>query len=142
MTAPPPDPEPTATPTQASPHVGIFWRVRDATGAPHLAVDITPLAAAEPYGDFLTHPRGHHEVWTDWRRRGSRFLTGQGWPLTILSAEYEDHPRGRVVLHRPTKTFWLYADRRLQGADDIAAIKAALGLTTARCLVKSDDHYR
>ena len=29
-----------------------------------LLIDATPLAEAEPCGDFLTHPRGHYEVWS------------------------------------------------------------------------------
>jgi len=34
-----------------------------------LLIDSTSLAEAEPYGDFLTHPRGHYEVWSRWQRR-------------------------------------------------------------------------
>ena len=127
-------------PTDA--HVGIFWQVPDAAGAPCLVVDSEPLVRAEPYGDFLTHARGHYDVWSGWQRRGARFLKASGWPLAILTTEYENHPRGRVVLHLPTNTFWIYTDRRLQTAATIAQIKSALGLTLESCLVKSDAHYR
>ena len=35
-----------------------------------LFIDSASLAEAEPYGDFLTHPRGHlQEVWSHWQRR-------------------------------------------------------------------------
>jgi len=129
-------------PGPAAAHVGIFWQVPDAAGEPRLLVDAEPLLAAEPYGDFLTHPRGHYDVWTNWQRRGIPFLKAQGWPLTILTYEYETFPRGRVVLHVPANTFWIYADRRLQTPTSIAEIKSALGLADETCLIKSDDHYR
>jgi hypothetical protein len=124
------------------PHVGIFWQVLDAAGTPHLVFDAEPLTTAEPYGDFLTHPRGHYDVWAQWRRRGSRFLTAHHWPLTILTTEYDEHPRGRVVLHILTNTFWIYADHRLQHRTILTQIKAAIGLTSEHSLIKSDDHYR
>lgn len=44
-------------------HVGIVWGVREGSGPLALVLDRTPLVAAESYGDRLTHPRGHHEVW-------------------------------------------------------------------------------
>jgi hypothetical protein len=139
MTAPTPA-VPPATPPD--PHVGIFWQVPDAAGAPHLVVDTEPLLKAETYGDFLTHPRGHYEVWTRWQRLGPRFLQPRGWPLTILTTEYETHPRGRVVLYVPANTFWIYVDRRLQRRATIAQLKTALGLTRETCVVKSDAHYQ
>jgi hypothetical protein len=134
--------EPPPPHRSSEPHVGIFWQVHDAAGNPHLVFDAEPLATAEPYGDFLTHPRGHHDVWALWRRRGSRFLAARHWPLTILTTEYDAHPRGRVVLHIPANAFWLYADRRLQHPAFIAAVETTLGLAAEQCLVKSDDHYR
>jgi len=50
-------------PRQSSPAVGIVWGVRDGNGPRRIVIDGTPLGKAEPYGDFLTHPRGHYEVW-------------------------------------------------------------------------------
>ena len=50
-----------AIPDDAS--VGIVWGVRDVGGLLLLVTDRTSLAEAERYGDFLTHPRGHHDVW-------------------------------------------------------------------------------
>ncbi len=125
----------------AVPHVGIFWRVPDSVGAPCLLTDTEPLARAETYGDFLTHPRGHFDVWTRWRRLGTGWLKARGWPFAVLTHEYEAFPRGRVVFHVPTGVFWIYADRRLQRAMDIGQVKAGLGLTDQTCLVKSDSHY-
>lgn len=129
-------------PRSAEPRVGIFWSVPDAPGDTRLLTDTETLSSAEPYGDFLTHPRGHHEVWTGWRRLGTGWLKARGWPFAVLTHEYEDFPRGRVEFHVPTGAFWIYVDARLQRPADIARIKAALGLVGETCLVKSDSHYR
>jgi hypothetical protein len=64
------------------PHVGIFWLI---SGKP--LIDSTPLGEAERYGDFLTHPRGHAEVWKQYQRNG----------IVSQEIEYEEPPRGRVM---------------------------------------------
>lgn len=46
-----------------APSVGISWRVADGFGNHRLVADAARLSKAEPYGDCLTHHRGHHEVW-------------------------------------------------------------------------------
>jgi hypothetical protein len=122
------------------PHVGIFWWAPEGPGV--LVTDRTPLTEAEPYGDFLTHPAGHFEVWEDWRRLGVLGLRRRRLPPAIASTEYETFPRGRIVFHGPTQTFWIYADGRLQVPAVIKEIKAAFGLNDANSVVKSDSHYR
>ena len=64
----------------ALPCVGIVWGVPDGRGPLRLISDRTLLAAAETYGDHLTHPRGHHEVWEGWRRLGPAGLARPGRP--------------------------------------------------------------
>ena len=120
--------------------VGIFWWAPEGSGV--LVTDRTPLSAAELYGDFLTHPAGHFDVWETWRRLGVHGLRRRGLPGLIASTEYETFPRGRIVFHAPTRTFWIYADRRLQRPAIIAQIKTAFGLEAAEAIVKSDSHYR
>jgi hypothetical protein len=44
--------------TKKEPSVGIFWLVGGS-----LIIDSTPLSEAEQYGDHLTQPRSHLEVW-------------------------------------------------------------------------------
>ena len=105
-------------------------------------IDATTLAEAETYGEFLTHPRGHYDVWEAWRQRSAVWLAGQGLPPAIKWHEYEDCPRGRVVCHRPSGLFTIYADRALQGRDMVAGIVEAFGLTEARREVRGDLHYR
>jgi hypothetical protein len=76
--------------------VGIFWVV---SGNP--LIDSTTLNEAEAYGDYLTHSRGHAEVWEAFQRAG-------GVPREV---EYEEFPRGRVMYNRKTKRFTLLADK-------------------------------
>ena len=100
-------------------HVGIFWAMPRA-GTRQLITRMTCLAEAEPYGDFLTHPEGHAEVWDAWQALGSR---------------------GRVVFHRPGRRFTAYADRKLHGSAKTARIRAAFGLPDGLRLA-ADPHYR
>ena len=124
------------------PCVGIVWGVRDGAGPLRLVTDCTPLAEAEPYGDFLTHPRGHHEVWEAWRRLGPAALARRGLPTLVAWHEYEHFPRGRVVFDTGRDRFILYADRRLQAPAILRRILDAFGLDAAQCDVRADPHYR
>jgi hypothetical protein len=79
-----------------------------------LLIDSTSLAEAEPYGDFLTHPRGHYEVWSRWQRRRAAPQATQSVYQAIACHEYEDFPRGRIIHEIKCGRFIVYADRRLQ----------------------------
>jgi hypothetical protein len=107
-----------------------------------LVIDRTPLAAAEPYGECLTHAAGHCERWTEWQEAGASALAAEGRPAVIASTEYDAWPRGRVVYEVPVRRFVIYADRRLQDAATMAALSAAFGLAGANVIVRSDLHYR
>lgn len=128
--------------TDGTPRVGIFWGVPAADGSLALITDHTSLSEAETYGAFLTHPRGHYEVWEAWRRLGPAGLRRRGLPPAIAWHEYEECPRGRIVYDREAKRFVVYADRQLQGAALIARIVEAFGLCNQRYNVQSDAHYR
>ena len=65
-----------------------------------------------------------------------------GYPVRIVSTEYDEWPRGRIVYETMSQRFVICADRRLQAPDTIDAIKTAFGLGEATVIVKSDLHYR
>jgi hypothetical protein len=96
-------------PTSVQPSVGIVWGLRVGRVPMVLVADRTPLAEAEPYGDYLTHPRGHYDVWEAWRRLGLTGLAYRGLPPGIVWHEYEYFPRGRVVFETRARRFVLYA---------------------------------
>ena len=122
--------------------LGIFWGVREGPTPVRLAIDTTPLAEGERYGDFLTHPGGHYEVWEAWRHLGPAGLAARGLPRAIAWHEYEHFPRGRVVYHCPTARFIVYADRALQADAVMTRILDAFRLERAQCDIRSDAHYR
>lgn len=125
----------------ASPSVGIFWGVKQ-SGELFLICEKATLAESETYGDFLTFPTGHHEVWEPLTTMSASRLKQLKLPASIAGREYEEFPRGRVVYHVPDKLFTIYADRRLQTPQIIEAIRRAFHLADAVCNVRSDPHYR
>lgn len=122
--------------------VGIFWGIPAPGGSWTMLVDATSLAEAEPYGDFLTHPRGHYEVWTQWQKTRTAPDVNGFILQTIADHEYEFFPRGRIVYNTGTGGFILYADRRLQQDATIARIASEFELAAGTYTVRSDEHYR
>ena|ERR1700730_12947656 len=109
------------------PQVGIFWL---ASGK--LVIDSTPLSEAQSYGDHLTHPRSHLEVWTQFQQIGT----------VPADVEYEELPRGRVMYDGKTSRFTMLSDRCiLKKRKLVEKIKLELGLPKDTRL-GSDSHYR
>jgi hypothetical protein len=109
------------------PHVGIFWLLDGV-----VLTDSTPLDQAEPYGDHLTHPRSHIDVWEGWQKLGK----------VPVDVPYEEPPRGRVVFNRKTTQSALLADRCiLERKSVVAEITKALVLPK-NVTLGSDSHYR
>jgi hypothetical protein len=102
--------------------LGIFWGIPNIDHSWRILTDKTSLAEAEPYGDFLTHPRGHYDVWSKWQKLNALALAKQGIPQTVAYHDYEDFPRGRIVYHVKARQFIIYADRGLQRPDILADI--------------------
>lgn len=119
------------------PCVGVFWVLKDT-----LLIDRSTLPEAESYGDCLTHSGGHYELWERWQATGAGALRSLGYPMKILSSEYDAWPRGRVVFETIPRRFTIYADRRLQRPTTVSALIDAFGLTDSRHVVRSDPHYR
>jgi hypothetical protein len=110
------------------PHVGIFWLVDG-----KLVIDSVPLSEAEPYGDHLTHPRSHIDVWEQWRLAGK--VPGE--------SEYEEFPRGRVMYNTKTQKFTLLADRCiLRDKDVVSRVMSKLHLPSENMDKGTDAHYR
>jgi hypothetical protein len=110
------------------PQVGIFWIV---DGKP--LIDSTPLSQAEPYGDHLTHARGHAEVWGQYQRVG----------VVPIDMEYEESPRGRVMYNTKTQRFRLLADRCiLRDRSMVSTIMKVMNLPNKTTDRGTDSHYR
>ncbi|MCL1824805.1 MAG: hypothetical protein FWG26_02505 [Betaproteobacteria bacterium] len=122
--------------------VGIFWGIPESRNTWILLIDSTSLEEADPYGDFLTHPRGHYEVWEQWKERHAVPSAGKSVLHTIDCHEYEDFPRGRIVYEVKSKRFIVYADQRLQQKSIVAEIANKFGLPAGAFVVRSDLHYR
>ena len=109
------------------PQLVIFWLVRG-----ELVIDCVPLSHAEPYGDSLTHPRSHIDVWAQYQRIGK----------VPRESEYEEFPRGRVTHHPSSGEFTILADPCILDRKDlITQIKDALHLP-AKTKIGTDPHYR
>ena len=109
------------------PKVGIFWVVDGM-----LLIDSIPISEAEPYGDHLTHPRGHAEVWEKYQRAGA----------VPTRMEYEESARGRVMFDTKTRRFTFLADRCILNDKGMARwilSKMNLPKNTVR---NTDRHYR
>ncbi len=123
------------------PHLGIFWRVPHADGLT-LLLERMPITEAEPYGDCLTHPRGHADVWERWRGLTGRERRQRGIPEVVMSHGYDSIPRGRIVANARTDRFTIYADLKLHDPPWPARIVEAFGLDPLKCVLMSDAHYR
>jgi hypothetical protein len=134
--------EPSAEHGYGPPLLGIFWCVlaEPAGGATArlLARECT-LEDAEEYGDCLTSPAGHLDTWEAWAR-GGLARHPPDVAAVIRTTEYEEWPRGRIVLDRSIGRFVLYADRQL--LPRAAAVRARFRLPEDRTVLRTDGHYR
>jgi hypothetical protein len=113
---------------EPEPMVGIFWLYKG-----ELIFDVTPVSAAEPYGDCVGHANSHIEFWTDLQRAG----------VIPLDIEYEEPPRGRVVFNMKTKQYIAYVDKCIR--EKPAVIRRLIrdfSLPAELEVVSGDGHYR
>ena len=121
------------------PSVGIFWMVATGPGEVRLLTAGCSLEAAEPYGDYLTFPDRHYEVWDQWR------TVKESDPLlqaVVTTFEYEDWPRDRIVFDELEDRFVLYADRKLMRPRTIAQIQKRFSILAEQTTVETDFHYQ
>ena len=108
--------------------MGICWIV---DGKP--IIDSVSLSDAEPYGDHLTHPRGHAAVWEQYQRGGT----------APAEMEYEEAPRGRVMYNTKTRRFTFLADKCiLKDTRIVSKIMSAMNLPGRNTDRGTDSHYR
>jgi len=125
-----------------SPSIGIFWLIQSA-GTAVLFTQRSALEDAEAYGDCLTHPVGHYELWERLQAVPIHSFKKRRLPIAIRSTEYEQFPRGRIVYEKPSDTFVIYADAKLQTPELISSLTRAFHLEAqANVVVRSDSHYR
>lgn len=121
--------------------VGFFWMVPDRVGRDAVLGETLSLVSAEHYGESLTHPEGHYDFWTAMQRKGPAWLRSRGLSAVLLTTEYEDWPRGRVVFGLKSQRFTLLADRRLTTLSRIAAISKFFNLPEGLFDIRGDGHY-
>lgn len=93
--------------------VGPYWFVLDDGGTVFLMAHRCALAEAEEYGEFLTCPHGHYDIWERWRAR----CPSENIVQVLRDAEYEEWPRGRVVFNAAQGQFIVYADRQISKSE-------------------------
>ena len=113
---------------KSEPRVGIFWLFDG-----QLIIDSTPVPDAEPYGVRMTHAISHIDHWTKLQERGK--VPGY--------VEYEEPPRGRVVMDTQTQRWIIYADVCIrQSAMASSEIFGSFNLPTDKTDFRNDGHYR
>lgn len=119
-------------------HVGPYWLVQAGSVRILLIAHRCALADAEKYGDFLTSPHGHYDLWEGWR-------TGRppdGLAGIALEAEYEEWPRGRVVFNFVRGQFVVYGDSQVFEHELQHRVLEHFGIPAGQVEFSKDGHYR
>ena len=127
-------------PVASGPYVGIFWFIQSGGSVASMIADRVPTVDGEPYGEFLTYG-GHYEFWTKMASMNAEELRKRKLPDVAMWSEYEEWARGRVVLHRPTNRFIIYADQKLMKPERIELIVRQFELPPNSFNVRGDSHY-
>ena len=91
---------------------------------------------------MLTIETGHADHWAALALRGGRALRSACVPSAPLWSEYDEWPRGRVLLDRTPWRFIIRADRQLHRPDRVARIARYFGFEAASATLLPDDHCR
>lgn len=126
----------------SEPAVGIFWFVpANIFNMSALVADMTPLAEATDDGGLKIHDRGHPEFWASLASLGAKNLRRQGLPLSIASARYNTHPRGRTEYDPRRQQFTIHADRRIHDWAYMQYVVAFFGLPGESYTIVTDPGY-
>jgi hypothetical protein len=122
------------------PCVGPFWSARAGDGGILLIAHNCALDLAEKYGDCLTSPQGHYDLWEAWR------IAAPSKELAVIvhDAEYEEWPRGRVVFNIVQEQFVIYGDRQVLKHKLLPRILDRFGIATdqMKFTFATDEHYQ
>ncbi len=118
--------------------VGVFWFVESAPGQRVLLLHRCQPCDVEAYGDMLTCPHGHYQLWENWRRRLSAPPPVQ---RLVREHEYEEWPRGRVVFDTARQRFIVFGDGQVYRHRLHDAVATAFGLPTEGTRFLRDAHY-
>ena len=105
-------------------YVGLFFIANDT-----LLLHKRTLADAESYGDFLTYPISHDDVWRHEYYKKYR-------------VDFDYYPRGRVVYNHKKELFTVYIDKDLDKPEIMAKIISIFGLDGNNYKVDYDEHYQ
>jgi hypothetical protein len=119
-------------------YVGPYWFVQENPGKILLIAHRCSLADAEEYGDCLTSPHGHYDLWESWRA-GS---PPDGLAAIVREAEYEEWPRGRVVFDFVRSQFIVYGDKQVFEHKLQHRVLEYFGIPADNVEFSKDGHYQ
>jgi hypothetical protein len=91
-------------------YVGPYWFVCDDSKEVRLIAHRCAIADAEEYGDCLTCPHGHYDLWESWRIGSAP----DGLTDIVRDAEYEEWPRGSVRARSVSVTLRIQTRPRIE----------------------------
>ena len=114
-----------------NPKVGIFWFYEGKIIFSHAV----PLEVGEYYGDAITGVKDHADYWEELRCEGK--LNALDEPLRD---EYFSIPRGRVVYHSDTNSFFVYHGNNVK-KKDLRKVASFFNLPKEKTIFEQDLHY-
>ncbi|WP_296330566.1 hypothetical protein [uncultured Treponema sp.] len=114
-----------------SPAVGIFWLYQHEIVFSHFV----PLAVGPHYGEAVTGTKDHADYWEELRNSGKLAVLPQA-----LQEEYFSIPRGRVVYHSDTDTFFVYHGNNVSKSD-LNKVCKLFNLPKQKTKFEQDFHY-
>ena len=89
---------------------------------------------------MLTIETGHTGHWAALARRGGGDPRSAGFPSAPLWSEYDEWPRGRVLVDPTSARFVTPVDRHLHRPNRVARIARYFGFEAASAAILPDEH--
>jgi hypothetical protein len=119
-------------------YVRPYWLVQDGAGSVLLIAHRCAVADAEIYGDFLTSPHDHYDLWEGWRAG----CPPDGLAAIVLEAEYEEWPRRRVMFNFARGQFVVSCDSRVFEHELQHRVLEYFGIPADYLEFSKDGHYQ